>query len=297
VIGLLDGAWAWRLMAEVGRGLAENGLVEGRDFRFEQSGWAGGGYRSERLAEYAAELVQRHPALILAFSNQAALAAKTVTDATPIVFLADKPVATGLVDRLTRPGGNLTGAAILDSDLVAKRIEIVRELVPTADLVVLVTDPTSKPAHEVEIREAQAAADARGLRLSIVPWSGGGGLEPALAALPRDHNAVLVFGGGLPFFVRAGLLVYLAVYYRIPGIHGFRAAAEEGGLVSFGTRLEDGAHLMGVSAARILKGETPAELPVRQTTRTELVINSWPAKSLGLRIPATLLARADEVIR
>ena len=283
-------------MAEVVRALAENGFVEGRDFRFEQSGWSDHGYRVERLTEYAAELVQRRPALILAFSNQAALAAKAVTDTTPIVFLADKPVATSLVDRPARPGGNLTGAAILDSNLVAKRIEIARELVPTANLVVLVTDPTAKPAHDVEISEAQAAADARGLRLSIIPWSGGGGLEPALAALPRDRNAVLVFGGGLRFLIRPGLLGHLANYYQVPAIHGFRAAADEGGLVSFGARLEDGAHLMGGYAARILKGAPPAELPVRQTTRTELVINSWPAKSLGLRIPATLRARADEVI-
>lgn len=296
VIGSLDGAWAWRLFEEVNRGLAENGCIEGRDFRYEQSVWAARGYRTELLAESAAELVQQNPALILAFSNQAALVAKTVADTTSIVFLADKPVAAGLVDRLTRPGGNLTGAAIRDSDLIARRIEIARELVPTANLVVLVTDPTSKPAHDAEVSAARVASDARGLALSIVPWSGRGGLEPALADLPRDRNAVLVFGGGLPFFVSPGRLAHLANYYQVPAIHGFRVAADEGGLVSFGTRLADGAHLMGVYAARILRGETPAELPVRQITRTELVINSWPAKSLGLRIPARLLARADEVI-
>ena len=297
VIGLLDYAWAWRLGGEVSRGLTESGLTAGRDFRFEQSGWSARGYRAEHLAQYAGELVQRHVALILAFSNQAAAVAKAVTDTTPIVFMADKPAATDLVDRQTRPGSNLTGAAILDSNLVAKRIEIARELVPTAKLVILVTDPTNTPAHDVEIREARAAADARGLRLSIIPWSGDGGLEPELAALPPDHNAVLVFGGGLPFYGRAAVLAHWAVYYRIPAIHGFRAAADEGGLVSFGTRLEDGAHLMGLYAARILKGDKPAELPVGHVTRTELIINSWPAKSLGLALPATLLARADEVIR
>ena len=297
VIGLLDGVWPSRLFAELKRGLAENGLIEGRDFRATDSGWFGLGYQAERLARHAAELMTRHPALILAFSNQAALAARAVTDTTPIVFLADKPVATGLVDGQARPGGNLTGAAILDSKLVAKRIEIVRELVPAADLVVLVTDPTGQAAHDVELSEVRTAADASGLRLSIVPWSGGGGLEPALASLPHDRNAVLVFGGGLPFYERAAVLAHWANYYRIPAIHGFRAAADEGGLVSFGTRLEHGAHLMGLYAGRILKGDRPAELPLGQITRTELVINAWPAKSLGLAIPPALLARADEVIR
>jgi putative ABC transport system substrate-binding protein len=296
VIGLLDGVWGHGLLAEVGYGLRENGFVEGRDFKFEHSGWSGRGYQAEQLANYAASLVKRQVALILAFSNQAAFAAKSVTNTTPIIFLADNAVATSLVDRLSPLGDNLTGVTILDSNLTGKRIEIARELVPAANLVVFVTDPTNKLAHEVEVREAQAAANALGLQLTIIAWAGEHGLEPGLTALPRDGNAVLVFGGGLPFFVAAALLAYLAVYYRIPGIHGSRVAVEEGGLASFGTRLEDGVHLMGVYAARVLKGEKPAELPVRQITRTELVLNLWPAKSLGLQIPSTLFARADEVI-
>src|SRR5262249_52343855 len=144
VIGLLDGAWGYRLLAEVGRGLADNGFIAGRDVRFEHSGWSAHGYQAEQLAQYAAELVKRQVSVILAFSNQAALAAGTVTDTTPIIFLVDKPVTASLVDRPSRPGRNLTGAAILDSDLVGKRIEVARELVPAADLVVLVTDPTVK---------------------------------------------------------------------------------------------------------------------------------------------------------
>jgi putative ABC transport system substrate-binding protein len=166
---LLDNAWTGRLVGEVGHGLAEHGLIEGRDFRYEQSGWSARGYSAEHLAQYAGELTKRHVALILAFSSQAASVAKTVTDTTPIVFMADKPVAAGLLDRRTPPRANLTGAAILDSNLVAKRIEIARELVPTADLVILVTDPANTPAHDVEISEARAAADAHGLRLSIIP--------------------------------------------------------------------------------------------------------------------------------
>ena len=298
VIGLLDGAWTRGLLGEVRRGLEENGFSVGRDFRAEHSGWSGREYQSDQLAVYAARLVERKVALILAFSNQAALAAKTATNATPIIFMADNHVAAALVDRVSGPADNLTGAAILDSSLVGKRVEIALELAPTANLVVLVTDPTNKLAHDVELREAQAAANAFGAQLSIIAWSGERGFEPGLAALPGERKPVLVFGGGLPFYVRDARLAYLATHYQIAGVHGFRAAVEEsGGLASFGTRLEDGAHLMGVYAARALRGEKPADLPVRQITRTELVINVWPARSLGLQIPSTLLARADEVIK
>jgi putative ABC transport system substrate-binding protein len=295
VIGVLDGVWGY-LNAEVGRGLAENGFKD-RDFNIEFSRWSGKReYQADQMVEGTAWLVKRQVALILAFSTKAALAAKTVTSTTPIIFLADDPVATGLVDSLDRPGGNLTGAASPVSDLIAKRIEIVRELVPTTNFVVLVTDPTNKPAHDIEIREAQAAAKALGLQLSIIAWTGEHDVEAELAALPRDREAVLVFGGGLPFFVHRAHLDHLATRYEIPAIHGFREVPEDGGLVSFGTRFADGGHLMGVYAARVLEGDKPADLPVQQITRTELVINLWTAKSLGLQIPSTLLARADEVI-
>jgi ABC-type uncharacterized transport system substrate-binding protein len=155
---------------------------------------------------------------------------------------------------------------------------------------------TCRSSDDIEIREAQAAAEALGLPLSIIAWTGEHGFEVELAALPRDRKAMLVFGGGLPFFVQRASLAYLAVQYGFPAIHGFREAAEEGGLASFGTRLEDAGHLMGFYAARILKGDKPADLPVQKLTRTEFVINRWPAKALGLQIPAALLARADEVI-
>jgi ABC-type uncharacterized transport system substrate-binding protein len=289
VIGLLDGVWG-KLNAEVGRGLRENGSVKYKvDF--------GRRYQADPLAENAAEFVKQQVALILAFSNRAALKAKAVTRTTPIIFLADDPVAAGLVDSLNRPGGNLTGADSLVSGLTTKRIEIARELVPTTNLVVLVTDPTNKPAHDIEIREAQAAANALGLQLSIIAWTGEHDFEPELAALPRDRKAVLVFGWGLPFRMSRAPLAYLAGRYGIPAISGDREEAEKGGVASFGTRLADGAHSMGVYAARVLKGDKPADLPVQQITKTELVINLWGAKALGLQIPSTLLARADEVIK
>jgi putative ABC transport system substrate-binding protein len=291
VIGFLGGVWG-HLNAEVGRGLRENGI---KGIKFEFSRWSGSD-QADQMAKYAAELVQRQVAVILAYSDKSALAAKTVTSTIPIIFLADDPVATGLVDSLNRPGGNLTGAASPVSGLTAKRIEIVRELVPTTNLVVLVTDPTNKPAHDIEIHEGQAAAKALGLQLLIIAWTGEHLVEPELAALPRDRKAVLVFGGGLPFLASHGLLAYLAARYGFPAIHGVREAAEDGGLVSFGTRYADGGHLMGVYAARILEGDKPADLPVQEITKTELVINLGAAKSLGVQIPSTLLARADEVI-
>jgi len=274
-------------------------LVGGKDFKFERSGWSGKSseYQADQIARYAAELFKRQVALILTSSNTAALAAKTVADTTPIVFLADDPVAAGLVDGLTQPGGNLTGVANIDSALIAKKIEIAQDLVPAMDLVVLVTDPTNKPTHDIEIREAQAAANALGLQLSIVTWTGEHSFEAELAALPRDRKAVLVFGSGLPFIIQRAYLAYMAVQYGFPAIHGFREAAEDGGLISFGTRLEDGGRLMGFYAARILKGDKPADLPVQKLTKTEFVINRWSAKSLGLQIPPTILARADEVIK
>lgn len=298
VIGLLD-ALSRRMAPEAGNGLQESGLVYGQDFGFKRSGWLGKSseYQVDQLAKYAAKLVDQQVALIFAFSNRAAVAAKTVTNTIPIVFLADDPVAAGLVDRLAKPGGNLTGIANLDSKWTARRIRMARELVPAADLVVLVTDPTNQPAHAIEIREAEAAARALDLALSVVAWTGEHSIEIELSELPRDdRKAVLVFGGGLPFVVQDAYLAYLPVQYGFAAIYGFRDAVEAGGLVSFGHRLADGWRQMGGCAARILKGERPADMPVVKLTKTELVINRFPARSLGLPIPATLLARADKII-
>jgi putative ABC transport system substrate-binding protein len=293
-IGFLDGVRG-HLNGQVSRGLRENGIT---GFKIEYSGWIGkkSQFQADQIASCAAELVKRRVALILAFSTRAASAAKTVTNTTPIIFLADDPVTSGLADSLDRPGGNLTGAAYPVSGSIAKRIEILRQLFPAKNLVVLVTDPTNAPAHDIEVREAEAATKALGLELSIIDWTGEHDFEIDLVALPRDRKAALVFGEGLPFFVWGVHLDYLAARHGIPAIHGFREATEEGGLASFGPRFADGGHLMGVYAARVLKGEKPADLPVQQITKTELVINLGTAKSRGIQIPPTLLARADEVI-
>lgn len=296
VIGLLDGAWGNRVRAGVGGGLLDNGLVAGKHYRTEFSRWIGSEFRQDQIAVHAAELVKRQLALMLAFSNTAALAARTATNSIPIVFLADDPVGVGLVDTLDRPGGNLTGVARLTSGLTTKRIEIARQLVSAANLVVLATDPTNAPAHDIEIREARAASEAHGFELAIIAWTGERNIEAELAGLPRDRKPVLVTGDGLPFLVRGAYLAYIATRYGASAIHGLREAVDEGGLASFGTRYGDGGYQMGILAARILKGERPAGLPVRPVASTEFVINRWVAKSRGLAIPAELLARANEVI-
>jgi len=296
VIGLLDGACGYRLLDEISRGLEQQGLVQGKHYRFEYSRWVGAEFGVDQIARHAAEFVRRQVALIFAFSSKAALAAKTVTDTTPIVFLADDPLPIGLVDNPARPGGNLTGAACPVSGLTGKRIEIVRDLVPAANRVVLVTDPTNAPVHEIEIREARAAADARGLQLSIIDWTGERSIDADIAALANDGRTGLIFGTGVPFLVRYAILSYLAARDKIPAIHAYRAAVEDGGLASLGPRRSDGAYQMGLCAARILKGEKPADLPVRQIASSELVINRAVARSLGFRIAPALLACADEVI-
>lgn len=292
-IGLFGGTWG-RLNGAIGRGLTENGI---KDFKFEYSGWIGkrSDYQADQMAKYSAGLVKREVALIAAFSTRTALAAKSVTNTTPIIFLADEPVAAGLADGLNRPGGNLTGVACPVSGSIAKRIEIIRELIPATNLIVLATDPTTEPAYGIEIREAQTAADALGLQLSIIAWTGEHDFELELAALPRDRKAALVFGGGLPF-IHGAQLDYLARHYGISAIHGFRETVEEGALASFGPRFADAGRLMGAYAARVLKGEKPADLPVQQLTKTELVINRWVAKSRGIYLCPALLARADEVL-
>jgi putative ABC transport system substrate-binding protein len=296
VIGLLDGACGFRLLAEVSRGLEEEGLFQVRHYRFEYSRWIGAEFQVGQLAKHAAELVRRQVALIFAFSSKAALAAKTVTDTTPIIFLADDPTASGLVSNPERPGGNLTGVACRVSGLTGKRIEIARDLVPAATRVTLVTDPTNAPAHEVEIGEAHATAGMLGLALSIVEWTGQRSIDADIEALAQDGKTLLVFGTGVPFLVRYPILSFLAARDGIPAIHAYRTAVEDGGLASLGTRRTDGAYQMGRHAARILKGDKPADLPVRQIIRSELVINLATARSLGLRIASALLACADEVI-
>jgi putative ABC transport system substrate-binding protein len=280
--------------SEILRGLAENGFVRDRDFRAEYR-WSD--YEPAQMAAHAADLVQRGASAIVTITQAEALAAKVATQSIPIVFQAGAdPVEIGLVESLNRPGGNLTGFSNLNTGLIAKRLEVLRELVPTAKLIAYLSNPSDTALTEIETRELQAAARILGVQLIFLKARNPLELGGAYETLAREHGDALIVSGTLVFFVSRDELAAFSASYKVPTIYAAREYAESGGLVSFGTRNADGRYMMGVYAARILKGEKPTELPVQQITKTELVVNVWAAKRLGLTVPPTLLVRADEVI-
>jgi putative tryptophan/tyrosine transport system substrate-binding protein len=275
------------------QGLAETGYVEGRnvalDYRFAE-------YRLERLPALAVELVRRRANVIYAPNLGSALTAKAATQTIPIVFVTGgDPIKFGLVASLSRPGGNITGVAILSNELIPKRLEMVRELVPSGSLCAFLVNPTN-PFAEVETREVQAAATALGLRMLILNATCASDYEIVFATLAKERATMLIVAGDSLFFSQADELVALAARYAVPAMYAFRATAVSGGLMSYGADENDAFHLGGLYVGRILKGERPADLPVQQSTKVELVINLKTAKALGLTIPPTLLVRANEVI-
>src|SRR5205807_607715 len=228
--------------------------------------------------------------------TQAAPAAKAATATIPIVFLtAGDPVRDGLVASLNRPGGNLTGVGILSVELGPKRLELLRELVPTATVIALLINPTT-PTAEIQSRNMQAAARNLGLQLHVLHASTERDLDTAFASLAQLRAGGLVIGADAFFVSRSEQLAALALRHAVPTIYQFRAFAAAGGLMSYGGSNIDSYRLVGGYTGRILKGEKPADLPVQQATRVELVINMKTAKALGLTFPLTLLGRADEVI-
>jgi putative ABC transport system substrate-binding protein len=277
------------------QGLNETGFVEGRNVVIEYR-WAEGQY--DRLPAMAADLVRRRVAVIVAAGgNPPALAAKAVTTTIPIVFqTGDDPVTSGLVVSLSRPGGNLTGAAVLVVQLGPKRMQILHELVPNATVIAVLINPTNRFAAEVLMREAQAAARTLGVQAQIVRASTDHEIELAFANLVPMQAGGLVSGADMFFNDRSEELAALAARHGIPTIFPTREYVEAGGLVSYGPRLDEGIRLLGTYAGRILKGEKPADLPVQQVTKVELVINLKTAKALGVTVPLTLRGRADEVI-
>jgi ABC-type uncharacterized transport system substrate-binding protein len=298
VIGLLDprspDALVDRLRA-FRQGLMEAGFVEGQNVAIEYR-WAEN--QMDRLPELAAELVRRQVAVIVTPGGLAsALAAKGETTTIPIVFLvADDPVRLGLVASLARPGGNLTGINFFSGELTAKRLELLRELVPATTRVAVLVNPANAENAETASREAGMAARAIGLQIQVFNASTSQEINAVFATFMRERpDAVLV--GLDPFFnSRRIQLVQLATRYAVPASYAARDFAEAGGLISYGANIADAWRQVGVYSGRILKGAKPAELPVVQSSKFQLVINAETARMLSLTVPPSLLARADEVI-
>jgi putative ABC transport system substrate-binding protein len=277
------------------QGLAETGHVEGVSLAIEYR-WAEGQF--DRLPALAAELALRQVAVIAATGSiLSALAAKAATTKIPVVFVvAEDPVRVGLVANLARPAGNLTGINFLTAELVAKRLELLRELVPGAARVAVLVNPANAINAETTLRDAQAAARAIGLQIQALNASTSGEINAAFASLGRERPDALFVGGDGLFNSRRAQLVNLASRHALPATYAERVFPEIGGLVSYGTNVIDAWRQVGVYAGRILKGAKPADLPVVQATKFEFVINAETARMLGLTVPPTLLATADEVI-
>jgi putative ABC transport system substrate-binding protein len=275
------------------RGLSEAGFVEGRNLAIEYR-WAGRQY--DRLPALAADLVRRQVRVIALSGLPAALAAKAATATIPIVFqMGVDPVKVGLVASLSRPGGNLTGVSNLNAELGPKRLELLHELVPAATVVALLVNPVN-PNAEPQSKELAAAARALGLQIHVLHASTEGDFDAVFARMVELRAGALVVGiDGL--FIRLGAqLGALSVRHRVPAIFRSREFAAAGGVLSYGASLMDATFVVGVYTGRILKGEKPADLPVQQATKVELIINLKTAKALGLRVSLPLLGRADEVI-
>jgi putative ABC transport system substrate-binding protein len=275
------------------KGLSEAGYIEGRNFSVEYR-WAEGHY--DRLPAMASELVARDVDLIAAFGPPPAKAAKAATSAIPIVFeVGNDAVEAGLVTSLAKPGGNATGLNILFTQLTAKRLELLCELLPEAKNVTLLVNPKS-PTAEPSIRDAQAGARSKGVQLSILNASNDGEIETAFSAFEKLQSDGVIVAADPFFDTRREQLPAVAARHKVPTIYFEPEFCTVGGLISYGSRLSDVYRQMGIYAGRILKGEKPADLPVEQPTKFELAVNLKTARALGIEVPPKLLFTADEVI-
>jgi len=277
------------------QGLKDTGYVEGENVAIVYR-WADN--QIDRLGVLAAELVQRRVAVIAATGGiTPALAAKAATTTIPIVFdVGEDPVRLGLVASLARPGGNLTGINFFSTELAAKRLELLRELVPSAIRIAVLVDPASATTTESTLRDVETAGRAMGLQIKVLTASTSGEINAAFAEIARARPDA-IYVGISPFLIdRRVQLAQLAARYAVPAVYYDRVNAEVGGLMSYGANLTDAYRQVGLYTGRILKGARPAELPVVQSNKFELVINAETARMLGLTVPPQLLARADEVI-
>jgi putative tryptophan/tyrosine transport system substrate-binding protein len=295
VVGFLDAGSAAERTQQVAafrKGLAEVGYKEGQNVTLEFR-WAEGQYG--RFGELAADLVRRRVSVIVTpGSATAALAAKAATTTIPIVFGAGgDPVKEGLVASLNRPGGNATGVNFFTVEVVAKRMQLLRELVPAANRVAVLVNPTDPEGYQT-LHDVQAAAG--GQQILVREVATGRDIDTALASLAREKADALFIAPGTFFNTRRVQLAVLTARYALPAAYPVRAYPEAGGLMSYGTDILDAFRQVGVYSAHILKGAKPADLPVLQSTKFELVINLNTARALGLDVSSTVLARADEVI-
>jgi putative ABC transport system substrate-binding protein len=294
-IGFLNAGSAKRGAREVvafREGLKEAGFVDGRDAIIEYR-WADGSY--ERLPAMALDLVERKVAVIVA-NTSAVVPAKAATGTIPIVFETGvDPVAAGLVPSLSRPGGNLTGVTSFARGLGVKQLELLRELLPTTTNIAMLVNPNSL-ASRAQANGLQAAADALRLKLHILYADSERDFDSVFAKMVELRVGALLIGGDALLVSRSQELAELALRHALPAIFLYREFASAGGLISYGRSREESYRLVGVYVGRILKGEKPADLPVQQATKLELIINVKTAKTLGITIPPALLSRADEVI-
>jgi putative tryptophan/tyrosine transport system substrate-binding protein len=297
VIGFLNGQTAQAFapaVASFRRGLSEAGYVEGQNVAIEYR-WAEGGL--DRLAPLVADLVRRQVAVIAATGgNNSALVAMDATRTIPIVFTSgDNPIERGLVASISRPGGNVTGVSWFNAELGSKRLGLLHELIPNVKSVALLINPNN-PESVRQPAELQQAARAIGLQLAVLTATSAGDIDTAFMAIVQKRVGGLLVGSD-PFFLnRREQIIALAAQHAIPTIHSGREGGGAGGLMSYGNSLVDAYRRAGIQTGRILKGAKPADLPVDQATKFELIINLKTAKALGLDVPATLLEHADEVI-
>jgi putative tryptophan/tyrosine transport system substrate-binding protein len=280
-------------MNAVRQGLAEIGYVEGQNAAIE---YRGAQYQQDRLSALAADLVNRRVAAIIVVSASGALAAKAATNTIPIVFtIGADPVQLSLVTSLNRPSGNITGIYVLNVAVTGKRLELLRESVSTARVIGYLANPKSA-ATAPETKELHEAARALGVELRVLNAANESEIDTAFATLAKERSVPLVVSSDNLFTDRPVRLAVLAARHAIPAICPYREFAAAGGLMSYGTDLADAYRVVGAYAGRILKGAKPTDLPVHQAVKVQLVINLKTAKALGLGVPATVLARADEVI-
>jgi ABC-type uncharacterized transport system substrate-binding protein len=297
VVGFINAAAAQSYKQQLSaflKGLSEAGYVDGRNVTIEYR-WAE--EQNDRLPAMAADLVRRQVAVIAASSTPAALAAKAATTTIPIVFeMGGDPVQLGLVPSLNRPGGNVTGVTQSNQTMAAKRLQLLHELLPATRVMALLVNPAYPTVAETDTKEVQAAARTLGLELHVLNASTERDFDGVFAKLIQLRAGGLVIGGGAFFTSHRERLAALALRHAVPAIFFGREFAVAGGLLSYGADIPEAYRLAGIYTGRVLKGDKPADLPVQQATKVELIINLRTAKALGITVPNTLIGPADEVI-